>query len=174
VNLSIATGFERAYGVLKRLGATPLGRPSLLGAKIAAVAVVEGLQALVLVPVALGLGWRPSAGGAGVAVVAAVLASIGFGGLGLFLAGVLKAEVNLAAANGLWFLLLLVSGILAPLTSLPGWLQALAKVFPAAALSQALLAALDLRTAVATWAWLALVLWAVLAPALAVATFSWE
>ena len=174
VNLSIATGFERAYGVLKRLGATPLGRPSLLGAKIAAVAVVEGLQALVLVPVALGLGWRPSGGGAGVALLAAVLASIGFGGLGLFLAGVLKAEVNLAAANGLWFLLLLFSGILAPLTSLPGWLQALAKVFPAAALGQALLAALDLRAGVAPWAWLALVLWAVLAPALAVATFRWE
>jgi len=174
VNLSIATGFERSYGVLKRLGSTPLGRPSLLGAKIAAVAVVEVLQAVVLVPVAFGLGWRPSGGGAGVALLAAALASIGFGGLGLFLAGVLKAEVNLAAANGLWFALLLVSGILAPLTALPTWLRAVAEVFPAAALSQALLDALDFRVGVPGWAWLALVLWAVLAPLAAVSTFRWE
>src|SRR5271155_3151348 len=68
VNLSIATGFERGYGVLKRLGATPLGRPALLGAKIVAVLVVEILQAAVLVPVALGLGWRPSAAGVGAAL----------------------------------------------------------------------------------------------------------
>ena len=34
VSLGIATGFERGYGVLKRLGSTPLGRPRLLGAKI--------------------------------------------------------------------------------------------------------------------------------------------
>jgi len=30
VGLGIATGFERSYGVLKRLGATPLGRPRLV------------------------------------------------------------------------------------------------------------------------------------------------
>src|ERR1019366_4035253 len=104
VNLSIATGFERGYGVLKRLGSTPLGRPSLLGAKIVAVLVVV------------------------------LLATAGFGGLGLFLAGVLRAEVNLAAANGLWLLLLLVSGMVSPLGNLPRWLQDVAKVFPSAAL----------------------------------------
>src|ERR1700688_1715425 len=83
VNLSIATGFERGYGVLKRLGATPLGRPSLLGAKIIAILVVEAMQAVVLVPVALGLGWHPTAGGIGRAVVVVVLATAGFGGIGL-------------------------------------------------------------------------------------------
>ena len=114
VNLCIATGFERGYGVLKRLGSTPLGRPSLLGAKIAAVVVVEILQAVVLVAVGLALGWRPGAGGIGLAVVAVLLATAGFGGAGLFLAGVLRAEVNLAAANGLWLLLLLVSGMVSP------------------------------------------------------------
>src|ERR1700691_3222260 len=67
VNLSIATGVERGYGVLKRLGATPLGRPSLLGASIVAILVVEAIQAVVLVPVALGLGWHPTVGGAGLA-----------------------------------------------------------------------------------------------------------
>ena len=175
VNLSIATGFERGYGVLKRLGATPLGRPSLLGAKIAAVVVVEVLQAVVLVPVGLALGWRPTAGGAGLAVVAVLLATAGFGGLGLFLAGVLRAEVNLAAANGLWLLLLLVSGMVSPLGNLPKWLQDVAKIFPAAALARSLHATLGHPGGpVPGWAWTALILWAVLAPLLAVTTFRWE
>ena len=174
VNLSIATGFERGYGVLKRLGTTPLGRPALLAAKIAAVVVVELLQAAVLVPVALGLGWRPSAGGAGVAVAVVVLASIGFGGLGLVLAGSLRAEVNLAAANGLWLLLLLVSGMLAPLSKLPAWLQELAKLLPAAALADALHRAVGLGTSVAGWSWVVLVVWAVAAPVVAALTFRWE
>ncbi|HXQ58505.1 MAG TPA: ABC transporter permease [Acidimicrobiales bacterium] len=174
VNLSIATGFERGYGVLKRLGATPLGRPSLLGAKIGAVVVVEVLQAVVLVAVSLALGWHPRAGGAPVAVAVVLLATVGFGGLGLLMAGVLKAEVNLAAANGLWLLLLLVSGMLAPLSKLPGWLETVAKLLPAAALAQGLHDALGQGTSVPGWAWLVLVLWALAAPAAAVLTFRWE
>jgi ABC-2 type transport system permease protein len=173
VNLSIATGFERGYGVLKRLGSTPLGRPSLLGAKIVAVLVVEVLQVAVLVPVALVLGWHPTAGGSAPATAAVLLATAGFGGLGLFLAGVLRAEVNLAAANGLWLLLLLVSGMVSPLSKLPRWLEDVAKVLPAAGLSQVLHDALR-GFAIPGWAWVALVLWAVLAPALAVVSFRWE
>jgi ABC-2 type transport system permease protein len=174
VNLSIATGFERGYGVLKRLGATPLGRPALLGAKIVSILVVEVLQAVVLVPVALGLGWHPTVGGVGVAVGVVVLATAGFGGVGLLLAGVLRAEVNLAAANGLWLLLLLVSGMLAPLSKLPSGLQAVAKALPAAALADALHRALGLDRSVPTWAWVVLVVWAVAAPVAAALTFRWE
>jgi ABC-2 type transport system permease protein len=174
VNLSIATGFERSYGVLKRLGATPLGRPSLLAAKIVAILVVEAFQAAVLVPVAYGLGWRPTAGGVGQAVAVVALATVGFGGIGLLLAGLLRAEVNLAAANGLWLLLLLVSGMLAPLSKLPGGLQALSKALPAAALSEGLHRALGLGTSVPGWAWLVLAVWAVAAPLAAALTFRWE
>jgi ABC-2 type transport system ATP-binding protein len=174
VNLSIAAGFERSYGVLKRLGSTPLGRPSLLGAKIAAVAAVEALQVVVLVPVALGLGWRPGAGGVGAAVVVVLLATVGFGGIGLLMAGVLRAEVNLAAANGLWLLMLLVSGMLAPLSKLPGWLEGMAKALPSAALAQALHDSLGRGVGVPDWAWSTLACWAVLAPAAAALTFRWE
>ena len=38
---AIATGFERRYGVLKRLGATPLSRAGLIAAKTTAVLAVE-------------------------------------------------------------------------------------------------------------------------------------
>ncbi len=105
VSLGIATGFERGYGVLKRLGATPLGRPRLLGAKIVTIVAVELLQAAVLLPVGLALGWNPGGGGPAAvagAIGAVLLGSAAFAGIGLFMAGVLKAEVNLAAANGLY------------------------------------------------------------------------
>ena len=59
VSLGIGTGFERSYKVLKRLGATPLGRGRWLAAKIASVTVVEVVQLVVLVLVAFALGWRP-------------------------------------------------------------------------------------------------------------------
>ena len=101
VSLGIATAFERSYGVLKRLGATPLGRPALLGAKIVSVMTVEVIQVVVLVGVALALGWRPHPA-AGLAVIALLLATVAFCGIGLAMAGALRAEVTLAVANGLY------------------------------------------------------------------------
>src|SRR5437764_10998957 len=55
---AIATGFERRYGVLRRLGTTPLPRAGLLPAKTAAVLAVEAGQVVLLVGVAVALGWR--------------------------------------------------------------------------------------------------------------------
>jgi ABC-2 type transport system permease protein len=178
VSLGIATGFERGYGVLKRLGATPLGRPRLLGAKIVTVVLVELLQAAVLVAVGFGLGWNPDphgAGSAGVAAVGAVLlASAAFGGIGLFMAGVLKAEVNLAAANGLYLVLLLLGGMVVPISKLPGGVASVAKLLPAEALSSALHATLGTGSAVPTLSWVVLAVWSVAAPAAAAVSFRWE
>src|SRR5947209_14672410 len=83
VGLGIATGFERQYGVLKRLGSTPLGRPRLLGAKTVSIVAVEVLQAVVLVGVAVALGWSPLRSSFGSAAVAMLLATVAFAGLGL-------------------------------------------------------------------------------------------
>ena len=179
VSLGIATGFERGYGVLKRLGATPLGRPRLLGAKIATVLLVEIVQAAVLVPVGYGLGWHPGGGGSAAtaaldALAVALLATAAFGGLGLLLAGVLRAEVNLAAANGLYLLLLLLGGMVVPVAKLPGSLGTVARALPAAALSDGLHAALGTGTAVPAEAWVVLCVWAVAAPVAAALTFRWE
>jgi ABC-2 type transport system permease protein len=176
VSLGIATGFERGYGVLKRLGATPLGRPRLLGAKIAAVVAVEVVQAAVLVPVGAGLGWRPpgGAGAAWQALALVLLASAAFGGLGLLLAGLLRAEVNLAASNGLYLVLLLLGGMVVPVATLPGALGALSRTLPAAALSGGLHAVLGAGSAVPVRSWVVLGIWAVAAPAAAAATFRWD
>lgn len=177
VSLGIATGFERGFGVLKRLGSTPLGRPRLLGAKVATILVVEALQVAVLVPVGAALGWRPPGGAgsaAGEALALALLGTAAFAGIGLCLAGLLRAEVNLAATNGLYLVLLLLGGMIVPVAKLPAAMGALARALPAAALSGGLHAALGTGTPVPVESWAVLSVWAVAAPLAAALTFRWE
>ena len=172
VGLGIATGFERQYGVLKRLGSTPLGRPALLTAKTLAILVVELLQVAVLAGVSLLLGWRPS-GSVAAMVPAMLLATVAFAGLGLLMAGRLRGEAVLAAANGLYLVLLLLGGMVIPVGELPGELRAVARALPAAALSDVLHAA-STAAAVPGRAWVVLAVWAIAAPLAAAATFRWE
>ena len=172
VSLGIATAYERHYGVLKRLGGTPLARWQLVGAKLASIAVVEAVQAILLTGTAVAVfGWRP-AGGVGWAAVAALLGTAAFTGLGLLMAGTLRAEATLAAANGLYLLLLLFGGILVPLDDLPAGLAAIASYLPSAALADLLRASLT-GAAPSTFSALILAVWAVGAPALAALTFKW-
>lgn len=173
VSLGIATGFERQYLVLKRLATTPLRRGELLAAKIAAVLAVELVQVVVLVPVALALGWELR-GSAALAIAAVGMATAAFAGLGMIMAGTLRAEATLGAANGLYLVLLLLGGMVVPLGELPSALRGLARALPAAALSDALHGSLAASPAVPGRAWVVLAAWAVAAPAVAAATFRWE
>lgn len=175
--LGIGTGFDRGYGVLKRLGATPLGRPRLLSAKIATVVAVELVQAAVLLAVGFGLGWSPAHGGAAAAAAAAgamVLGTVAFCGIGLTLAGTLRPLVNLAVLNTLFVILLLLGGMLVPLSKLPGWLADIARALPASALADALHRTLSAATAVSPRDWIVLGIWAVAAPLVAGSAFRWE
>lgn len=174
VGLAIATGFERQYGVLKRIGTTPLGRSRLLIAKIGAIVLVELVQFAVLVIVGASLGWRPPIGGVGAAVPAVLLGTAAFAGLGLCMAGRWKAEMVLAGANGLYLVLLLVSGMLIPLGKLPAPLRAVARLLPSAALADVLRSALSSGVTGSPVAWLVLVVWAVAAPLAAARLFRWE
>ena len=178
VSLGIATGFERQYGVLKRLGSTPLGRPRLLVAKTAAILSVEIIQIAVLVPVALALGWH-ARGNALLAALAVLLATAAFAGLGLLMAGSLRAELTLAGANGLYLVLLLLGGMVVPLSKLPVAIRAVARGLPAAALSDVLHYVIGSRVIGATSSaagrgWFVLVLWAIATPVAAAASFQWE
>lgn len=172
VNLAIATGFEREHGVLKRLGATPLGRPRLLAAKTLSILVVEAAQIGALWGIALALGWdpRPQLG----FLTAVVLGTVAFAGLALCLAGALKALVTLAAANGLYLVLLLLSGMVIPLSELPGPVRALARALPSGALAEAVRGSLTAGQAVPGRAWVVLAAWAVAAPVAATRLFRWE
>jgi len=175
VSLGIATGFERGYGVLKRLGATPLGRGRLLAAKILSVILIEILQGIVIVAVGLALGWNPNGGlvGALEVIVACLLGSIAFGGIGLALAGRLRAEVNLAAANGLYLVLLLLGGMVVQLSVLPAGVRFIAEALPAAALSSALHDAVG-PTSGYGGCWVVLIAWTIVTPLMALALFRFE
>ncbi len=173
VSLGIATAYERHYGVLKRLGGSPLGRSGLVAAKLGAVAVVEMAQVALLVAIALLLGWRPGPSIALPVVAAAlVVGTAAFAGLGLLLAGSLRAEAVLALANALFLGFLLVGGILVPAAALPGPLALLAPVLPSGALADALRAGLEGGEAATPLAILAV--WAVAAVGLTVRGFRWE
>jgi ABC-2 type transport system permease protein len=175
VGLGIATGFERQYGVLKRLGSTPLGRPRLLGAKTASIVAVEVLQVVILVAVAVALGWDPLRSSYGAAALAMLLATVAFSGLGLLMAGTLRAEMVLAGANGLYLLLLLLGGMVVPLSKLPAVIRPIARALPAGALSDALHHALGgAHVSSPSTSWLVLVAWAVVAPLAAALLFRWE
>lgn len=169
VSLGIATAYERYYGVLKLLGATPLPRSGLVSAKLIAVVALEILQIALLVAVAaLVYGWRPLESTAA-GLVALLLGSAAFAGLGLAMAGRLRAEMTLGVANGLFMLFLLLGGLFVPLTRLPAAVGPIARLLPAYALAEALRGA-----PLQSGAWPVLVVWAVLAPALAALTFRWE
>ena len=169
VNLGIATGFERSWGVLKRLGATPLRASTLLVAKIISVLAVEVVQVVVLGAIAAGLGWRPGAT-ALIGILAGLLGTAGFAGLGFLMAGTLRAEATLALANALYVVLLGISGIMFPLAKL-GAFAAFARLLPSTALAVALHHLVGTGTAVPLEAWIVLAAWAVVAPLVAARTF---
>jgi ABC-2 type transport system permease protein len=173
VSLGIGTGFERYYGVLKRLGSTPLGRPRLIAAKMGAVLVTEALQFTVLIAAGLALGWDPAHGWLP-AIVGAVLGTAAFAGLGLTLAGTLPGPVNLAACNGLYLLMLVTGGMMVPFDELPSGLRTVSELFPAAALSDVMIGSLTVGEQVHTGSWFVLVGWGIALPALAARCFRWN
>ena len=174
VGPAIATGFEREYGVLKRLGVTPLGRPAVIVAKTLAVLVVELVQVVVLSALAFALGWRADGPLFGVAVLGVVIATVAFAGGGLLLGGTLPGLTTLAAANGLYVLLLLVSGMVFPLEKFPSGMRAVVRLLPSAALAEILQHALRAGAHVSAEPWIVLVVWAAVLPALAARFFRWQ
>ncbi|GGX03188.1 ABC transporter permease [Streptomyces noursei] len=175
---AIATGFERRYGVLKRLAASPLPRWGLMTAKTCAVLVTEVLQVVLLTAVALALGWSPqgaaSLSGVASVVLLLLLGTAAFSGLGLLMAGTLKAEATLAAANLVFLLLLVGGGVIVPLAKFPAAAQQVLQFLPISALSDGLREVLQHGAGV-PWADLGiLAAWAVLGLGAAARFFRWE
>lgn len=175
VGVGIATGYERYYGVLKRLGATPLGRTRLLAAKAASAVAVEVVQVILLVILAAALGWRTSPGGIDPAGIVTILflGTLCFAGIGLSMAGSLRAETNLAVCNVVFLVFLLLSGVIVAVTSLPGPLQTLARALPAGRLSELAAWAIGVSS-FPPGAFGILVGWTLASMAFASATFSWD
>lgn len=177
-SLAISTGFERRYSVLKRLSITPLGRPRLIAAKIIATLFVEVIQVALLLLLGIALGWhRESSSAALIGAAAILLATIAFCGLGLLMAGTLRAEATLAAANAIYILLLLSSGLVFTLDKLPNIAAQISRLLPVAALADILREALAKSpdfTHLGSQPWIVLCVWAAVAPLAAARFFRWE
>lgn len=139
---AIALGFDRRYGVLKRLAATALPRWLLVSGRAVAGLVVVAVQIVVLGVVAAVMGWSPDPVGLVWTVLLVLLGTLSFGALGVLLGGALKAEVVLALANIVWFVLLLGGGIVVPPDSMPGALGDIVMLLPSGALTDGLHTAL--------------------------------
>jgi ABC-2 type transport system permease protein len=174
VNLAIATGFERGYGVLKRLGGSPLGRDGLIAAKLAVVGVIALLQVVALIALAAAMGWQAGQGASAVAVLAALLlGSATFASIGLLLAGTLRPEATLVVANVLFLVALVLGGVVVPVRDLPGPLSSVALASPVGALAEAFRAALgsggDYLVSLGV-----VVAWGLVAAAATTRTFRWD
>jgi len=166
---AIAVGFDRRYGALKRLGATPLPRWGIIGGKSAAVLIVVVLQAVLLGLIGVALGWRPTPAGLALGAVVIGLGTVTFATMGLLLGGTLKAEVVLALANVLWFVMLGVGSIVFVSDDVPHALRFAARLVPSGALAETLEQALETHLDVFGVA--VLVVWAVVCGSLAVRLF---
>ncbi|WP_300401712.1 ABC transporter permease [Nocardioides sp.] len=170
-SLAIATGFERRYGVIKRLGTSPLSRTGLLLGKVLALLLVEVLQVAVISAVGFALGWEPHADVLGL-LLAVVLGTAAFASLGLLVAGSLRAEATLAAANLIYLLLLAGGAVVLPVSAY-GSFGDVVSYLPSGALGEAMRAALS-DAAIAGRDLLVLAAWAVIGAAATARTFTWE
>jgi ABC-2 type transport system permease protein len=174
VNLGIATAYERGYGVLKRLGGSPLGRSGLVAAKMAVVLGIGLAQVSTLVLVAwVVLGWRPGPEASPAALIAiTLLGGTTFAAIGLAIAGTLRAEAALVVANVLFLVAIALGGGLAVIAVPPASLAAIAAVLPVGASGDAFAAALgagDLARPT-----LILIAWALGATAIAARVVRWD
>ncbi len=138
-SLAVATAFERRYGVLERLAATPLRRVDLIAGKATAFTGLALAQSAVLVIAALVTGWapRPTLAQTLITTVATLLALIAFACLALILAGLASAELTLAVAN-LIYLAGAALGLMVPPAGFPSWAQPVLNLLPTTALGETL------------------------------------
>jgi ABC-2 type transport system permease protein len=154
--------------VLKRLAASPLSTTGLLAAKVLTVAAVTAVEVLALSAAGIAIGWRPHPAQLPAALATILLATVAFTGFALMLAGQLRAETTVGAANLIYLLLLAGGGVVFPLPA------AGLRVLPTTALADGLRAALTQGTAVPALYWNVLALWAVLGVVAAVRGFRWQ
>ena len=175
-SLAIGTGFERRYGVLKRLGASPLSRTGLIAAKTLTVLTVELAQFGLVLAIGALLGWSPAASPAAVLWVPLLLlaGTAAFSGLALLMAGTLRAEATLAAANLVYITLLGLGGVLFPLTKFPPGARGPLKLLPSGALSDGLHQVLQHAGGFPAADFLVLAVWAAAAIGVAARAFRWE
>ncbi|MCW0212353.1 MAG: ABC transporter permease [Pseudonocardia sp.] len=167
---AITLGFDRRYGVIRRLAATALPRWLLVAGRLTSMLAVVVVQVVVLSALAAFLGWRPAGAGICWAVLLVLLGCAAFGALGVLLGGSLRSDIVLAVANVVWFVLLLAGGIVIPLADLPSGLATVSALLPSGAMAEGLRDALTDGTGPGVGPVLVLLAWAVVGATVAVRT----
>ncbi len=171
---SIQTAFERQYGVLKLLGATPLPRGGYIAAKGVAAFGLLCIQLVLVLIVAVGLlGWTPSAGVVPL-TIGVLVGAVAFTAIGQLLAGALPAMLCLAFANALFAVLTALGGLVLSLDAFPAAVASAAELLPSGALGQVLRAAMDPEPSLAVGSLLVVAGWGLVAVVAASRTFRWE
>jgi ABC-2 type transport system permease protein len=170
---AIALGFDRRYGLMRRLAATAIPRWLVITGRLGGMAAVVVIQVIVLGGVALLLGWRPEGTEVGWALLLVVLGAAAFGACGLLLGGAVRADLVLVIANVVWFVLLFVGGIVVPADQLPGPLGAVVELLPSGALAEGLRSVL-LGGTPGVGHVVVLVVWGVVAGLAAARTLRWD
>ena len=125
--------FDRESGFLVRMLAAPARRLSIVTSRFIHLSAITGLQSLVILVAAYVMGVRYATGLAGVAACLAVGAVFGAGvtALSMALAFSLRSHSQFFPITGFAGLpLTFVSSALVPLSLMPGWLQAAARLNP--------------------------------------------
>ena len=122
---------EMREGVVERMTVTPMSRVAMLmGRTLRDVVLLLG-QGLILVALAVPFGLEINLGGVSVAFGMLVLIGIMMSPVSYILALVLKSEDSLApVVNGMAVPLLLLSGVMLPMSLAPDWLQTIARFNP--------------------------------------------
>ena len=168
----IQTAFDRRYGVLRYLATTPLGSAGLVLGKAIAVLVTLIVQVIVIMTVAVFLGYPLGLQGILPSLVFLLLGAIAFTSLGLLIAGTLRPEATLAITNLLWVVLGAAGGTVFPLSE-DGFMTPILQFLPSAALGDGLREAL-LNGGFATGPFIILLLWAAVITALTTKFYSWK
>ncbi len=122
---------ELREGVVDRQRVTPAHRFSLIMGRTLTNVVTIGVQAILLTLVALPFGARPTLLGSIAAVVGIAVLSLGMAAASYSMGLILKDEDSFAPmVQGVSLPLLLLSGVLLPLTAAPGWLRHISQVNP--------------------------------------------
>jgi ABC-2 type transport system permease protein len=122
---------ELREGVVERMLVTPTSRTAmLLGRSLRDVTLLLA-QAVIIVVLAIPFGLEINPGGMAVAFAMLALIGMMMSPVSYILALVLKSEDSLApVVNGLALPLLLLSGVMLPMSLAPDWLQTVAKFNP--------------------------------------------
>jgi ABC-2 type transport system permease protein len=122
---------ELREGVVDRQRVTPAHRGALIMGRTLSNVLTIGVQALILTVVAYPFGLRPSWGGALLAVVVVSVLGLGVAAASYSMGLILKDEDSFAPfVQGVSLPLLLLSGVLLPMTLAPTWLRRVSQVNP--------------------------------------------